>query len=46
VRALKEQFSISGNRLVPRGVGMAAPIGSNASEDGRALNRRVEIVLR
>jgi outer membrane protein OmpA-like peptidoglycan-associated protein len=46
VRALKEQFSIPGNRLVPRGVGMAAPIGSNASEGGRALNRRVEIVLR
>ena len=27
-----------------RGVGFLAPVGSNASEDGRALNRRVELV--
>ncbi len=27
-----------------RGVGLLAPIGSNASEAGRALNRRVELV--
>ncbi|MEM9741061.1 MAG: OmpA family protein [Pseudomonadota bacterium] len=33
-------------RLTPIGVGPVAPNASNASEDGRALNRRVEIVAR
>ena len=31
-------------RLRTAGVGFLAPVGSNASEDGRALNRRVELV--
>jgi outer membrane protein OmpA-like peptidoglycan-associated protein len=26
------------------GVGLLAPVGSNASDAGRALNRRVELV--
>lgn len=33
-------------RLTPLGVGPAAPVGRNDTEDGRALNRRVEIVKR
>jgi OOP family OmpA-OmpF porin len=37
---------IKRNRLTPSGVGPVAPIGSNDDEDGRALNRRVELVKR
>lgn len=37
---------ISQERLTPIGIGPAAPIGSNDSEEGRALNRRVELVKR
>jgi outer membrane protein OmpA-like peptidoglycan-associated protein len=32
-------------RVQPAGVGPLAPIASNRNEDGRALNRRVELVL-
>ncbi len=35
---------IAANRLIPAGVGMAAPVTSNATEEGRARNRRVEMV--
>ncbi|MFN3964136.1 MAG: OmpA family protein [Silanimonas lenta] len=35
---------IAANRLFPVGVSFAAPVASNASEDGRAKNRRVELV--
>jgi OOP family OmpA-OmpF porin len=31
-------------RMVPQGVGMAAPLASNDTDDGRAKNRRVELV--
>lgn len=37
---------IKRNRLSPVGVGPVAPIGSNDDEEGRALNRRVELVKR
>ena len=37
---------IDNQRLTPIGVGPAAPVGSNESDDGRALNRRVELVKR
>jgi outer membrane protein OmpA-like peptidoglycan-associated protein len=39
-------IGIEATRLTPIGIGPAAPIGSNDSEDGRALNRRVELVRR
>ena len=42
--ALSGSYRIARNRLYPAGVGYLAPVGSNASEDGRALNRRVELV--
>jgi OOP family OmpA-OmpF porin len=42
--ALTRSYQIAQTRLYTAGVGYLAPIGSNASEDGRALNRRVELV--
>jgi outer membrane protein OmpA-like peptidoglycan-associated protein len=42
--ALVGSYKIARTRLRTAGVGYLAPVGSNASEDGRALNRRVELV--
>ena len=42
---LVAQYEIDPVRLKSAGVGYLAPAASNAGEDGRALNRRVELVL-
>jgi outer membrane protein OmpA-like peptidoglycan-associated protein len=42
--ALRADYEIDASRLKSAGVGYLAPAASNASEDGRALNRRVELV--
>lgn len=44
--ALAKNYKIEAKRLQATGIGPVAPIGSNASEAGRAGNRRVEMVLR
>jgi len=44
--ALSASHGIASARVVPAGVGPLAPVASNASEDGRARNRRVELVAR
>ena len=41
---LVKTYHISAPRLQTAGVAHLAPVGSNASEAGRALNRRVELV--
>jgi outer membrane protein OmpA-like peptidoglycan-associated protein len=41
---LAKSYRIAPARLRTAGVGFLAPVGSNASEGGRALNRRVELV--
>ncbi len=46
VEALVTQYGVSRDRLTARGVGPLAPVGSNDTEAGRALNRRVELVAR
>jgi OmpA-OmpF porin, OOP family len=42
---LARNFRIAPTRMRAVGVGFVAPVGSNASEAGRALNRRVELVV-
>ena len=44
VQALVGTHGIASTRLKAFGNGPFAPVASNASEDGRALNRRVELV--
>ena len=41
---LVKSYRIAQTRLRTAGVGFLAPVGSNASDAGRALNRRVELV--
>ncbi len=42
---LKEPYNIAPTRLVAVGVGPIAPVASNKSDEGRALDRRVTFVL-
>jgi len=44
VKALVTKYGVAQNRLDPYGVGPLAPVASNETEEGRALNRRVELV--
>jgi outer membrane protein OmpA-like peptidoglycan-associated protein len=41
---LTSTYGVAASRLRAVGVGMAAPVASNATDDGRAKNRRVELV--
>ncbi|MCC5902753.1 MAG: OmpA family protein [Halomonas sp.] len=41
---LEQQHNIPADRLRASGAGMMAPLASNQSEEGRSLNRRVELV--
>ena len=42
---LGEPYNIPEERLVAMGAGPIAPVASNLSEEGRALNRRVEFIV-
>jgi OmpA-OmpF porin, OOP family len=44
VRALVTKHGVAQHRLDPYGVGPLSPVASNETEEGRALNRRVELV--
>lgn len=44
VKALAGRYGVAAARLQPFGAGPTAPVQSNASEQGRAKNRRVELV--
>jgi outer membrane protein OmpA-like peptidoglycan-associated protein len=46
VRALTSDHGIASSRLTSSGAGLAAPVASNRTEEGRAKNRRVELVER
>jgi OOP family OmpA-OmpF porin len=44
VKALVGRYAVAASRLQPFGAGPTAPVQSNATEEGRARNRRVELV--
>lgn len=44
VNALVSQYSVNADRLYSCGDGPTSPLASNDKEEGRALNRRVELV--
>lgn len=44
VAVLTRQYGIAANRLTANGVAYLAPVAVNTSEEGRAKNRRVELV--
>jgi OmpA-OmpF porin, OOP family len=44
VDSLVKNHSVPTNKLSPHGTGPLSPVASNLNEDGKALNRRVEIV--
>jgi outer membrane protein OmpA-like peptidoglycan-associated protein len=44
VNELVSKFKVDGSRLKALGVGPAAPVTSNETEEGKAKNRRVELV--
>jgi outer membrane protein OmpA-like peptidoglycan-associated protein len=44
VQALVSSYSVDASRLTPFGAGSTQPIASNDTDDGRAKNRRVELV--
>lgn len=42
--ALASQYGIPADHMDPSGAGMASPVASNATEEGQAKNRRVELI--
>jgi OmpA-OmpF porin, OOP family len=46
VQAVETDHGIAAGRAVPAGVGPLAPVAPNTTDEGRALNRRVEVVAR
>jgi outer membrane protein OmpA-like peptidoglycan-associated protein len=45
VSALAANYKVDVKRMVARGVGSLAPLATNTSDEGKAKNRRVELVL-
>ena len=46
VKELTTKFGINSSRLTSDGVGPLAPVATNETDDGRKLNRRVELVAK
>ncbi|SNS94884.1 OmpA family protein [Tropicimonas sediminicola] len=45
LQRLSERHGIAESRMAAEGVGFLAPLASNATEAGRTLNRRVEVIV-
>ena len=46
VAALSQDHAIAAERRTPLGASFMAPVSTNSTEEGRSLNRRVELVAR
>jgi OOP family OmpA-OmpF porin len=46
VKELSSKYGIAKDRMIPIGAGLISPVATNKTEEGRALNRRVELVER
>lgn len=44
VKTLVSKYNVDKNRLTPAGVGPLAPVTTNDTEEGKAKNRRVELI--
>jgi OOP family OmpA-OmpF porin len=44
IRMLTQQMGVDARRLAPHGAGPYAPVATNKTDEGRARNRRVELV--
>ncbi len=44
VAMLAKEYGVAPNRLTPNGVAYLAPVATNTTDEGRAKNRRVELV--
>ncbi len=45
VKAALIGYGVDGSRITTQGYGSAKPVGDNSTEEGRAANRRIEIVV-
>jgi chemotaxis protein MotB len=45
VRALKDKYAMDPNRLLAAGRGKYGPVADNDTKEGRAMNRRIQIIL-
>jgi len=44
-KTLIEKYSVDGTRITAKGWGADQPLVDNATDEGRAINRRVEILI-
>ncbi len=44
VNELVTKYAVAGNQMIPKGVASLSPVSTNETEEGRKMNRRVELV--
>jgi chemotaxis protein MotB len=45
VRAMRDEYKVNPDRLTSAGKGKYSPVGNNSTAEGRAINRRTDIIL-